>query len=75
MNSKSSNTITIQGTVQGVGFRPFVYRTAIEYSITGSVSNNSGGVIIHAFGNANSMAGFIQSIKTNAPVLARDNEY
>ncbi|MQY64604.1 MAG: hypothetical protein GH143_09960, partial [Calditrichaeota bacterium] len=35
--------ITIQGAVQGVGFRPFVYRLAIDLALTGSVANTAEG--------------------------------
>ncbi|MDR3058582.1 MAG: acylphosphatase, partial [Prevotella sp.] len=40
--------ITIQGLVQGVGFRPFIYLLAKEMDIKGTVSNHNNGVIIYA---------------------------
>ncbi len=40
--------IVISGQVQGVGFRPYVYVLASEFSLTGTVSNNEKGVIIYA---------------------------
>ena len=40
--------LTVRGTVQGVGFRPFVYRTAREFGIGGSVANTTAGVSIEA---------------------------
>ena len=39
---------TIRGIVQGVGFRPFVYRLAVKHGIRGTVLNSTAGVIIHA---------------------------
>jgi hydrogenase maturation protein HypF len=40
--------IEIQGAVQGVGFRPFVYRTARQMGVSGYVLNCSAGVVIEA---------------------------
>ncbi len=42
--------ILISGTVQGVGFRPFVYLLARQFDLKGTVSNNEEGVIIYATG-------------------------
>ena len=42
--------ITIQGAVQGVGFRPFVYRLATELGLTGWVNNSAQGVLIEVEG-------------------------
>jgi len=42
--------IIVRGIVQGVGFRPFVYRLACRHGLSGTVSNSSDGVIIHACG-------------------------
>ncbi|HVU99729.1 MAG TPA: acylphosphatase, partial [Verrucomicrobiae bacterium] len=49
MNLRRAN-ILIQGAVQGVGFRPFVYRLASELGLAGSVANSSQGVEIEAQG-------------------------
>jgi hypothetical protein len=38
--------ITLRGAVQGVGFRPFVYRLATEMSLTGWVLNSSAGLVV-----------------------------
>ncbi len=43
---KQSFKIAIKGTVQGVGFRPFIYSLAKKYSLKGTVSNSSDGVEI-----------------------------
>ncbi|HMD67534.1 MAG TPA: carbamoyltransferase HypF [Chitinivibrionales bacterium] len=63
-------TMTIKGTVQGVGFRPFVYRIAKIHSIRGEVRNDSSGVTIKAFGDKKHLDAFIQSIKRSPPPLA-----
>jgi len=36
----------VRGTVQGVGFRPWVYRLAVQHHVSGSVRNDSTGVVI-----------------------------
>jgi|WetSurMetagenome_2_1015567.scaffolds.fasta_scaffold00423_12 hydrogenase maturation protein HypF len=70
MNQTVSFTISIKGTVQGVGFRPFVYRTAKAHSITGNVRNDGSGVTITAFGDKKNLDAFTESIKESAPPLA-----
>ncbi len=74
MNQIISVKITICGTVQGVGFRPFVYRAALAHAVTGSVSNGTGGVTVCAHGNKTDIDGFIDTIRSLAPVLARINK-
>src|ERR1035437_5047654 len=66
--------IKVKGTVQGVGFRPFVYRAAVKHSITGTVRNLSGSVIIEASGRAVDIKEFYASIIKNKPVPAIINE-
>jgi len=63
--------ISIQGIVQGVGFRPFVYRLAHAYQLAGWVCNTSGSVEIEAEGDENALAKFIASLRTQAPPRAR----
>jgi hydrogenase maturation protein HypF len=70
MNTIKCYAITIKGTVQGVGFRPFVYRTALQFGITGDVSNTTSGVTIHAFGAKNDLDAFVDSLRSSAPPLA-----
>ena len=60
--------ITIHGVVQGVGFRPFVYRLAGELGIKGWIINSSQGVFIDAEGNDNSIVNnFLTRLKTEKP--------
>jgi hydrogenase maturation protein HypF len=69
-----SKGIHIKGTVQGVGFRPFVFSTAKKYNITGWVRNSSAGVEIHANGTLQEIKDFIAEVKTNPPPLAKIDE-
>ncbi|MEI8197690.1 MAG: carbamoyltransferase HypF, partial [Phycisphaerae bacterium] len=60
----------IQGQVQGVGFRPFIFRLAQTYGLTGSVRNEDSDVIIEAQGNDAQLAAFEQALQTG-PSMAR----
>jgi len=61
--------IRVTGVVQGVGFRPFVWRLAHELKLAGWVRNDAAGVEIHAEGRA--LDPFVARLKTDAPPLAR----
>jgi len=63
--------IRVQGVVQGVGFRPFVYRLAKRFGLTGSVRNTGEGVLIEAFGDEKALLAFLKALKEEAPPLAR----
>ena len=63
--------INVKGIVQGVGFRPFVYRLAKHYLINGWVLNAVDGVFIHAEGEGNLLDQFVMEISDNAPAAAR----
>jgi len=65
----NSFKITVKGLVQGVGFRPFVYRIAQEYAIKGFVLNTSDGVVIEAHGEKSPL--FIAALQTRLPERAR----
>ncbi len=62
--------ISIRGVVQGVGFRPFVYRLAAEYQVHGWVLNGEAGVQIHAEASADRLATFLDSLQTRLPPAA-----
>ena len=57
--------IRVRGIVQGVGFRPFIYRLAKEHGLTGYVLNDSEGVLIEAQGEQ--LEQFLKAIKFLAP--------
>ena len=63
--------IHIDGIVQGVGFRPFVYRLAREYDLKGWVRNNSRGVDIEVSGTAKALDAFVRTLSEQAPPLAQ----
>ncbi len=60
----------IGGRVQGVGFRPFVYRLAYSYELTGWVRNNGGEVEIHAEGPVDRLRAFGDALLSRAPPAA-----
>lgn len=64
-------SIHITGTVQGVGFRPFIYKIAKELNLKGEVSNNSQGVTIFIYSTKKELDDFLESIRMNMPPLAK----
>ena len=61
----------IGGVVQGVGFRPFVYRLARKHELAGFVLNNGNGVVVEAEGRQERLDAFAAAIVAEAPTLAR----
>jgi hydrogenase maturation protein HypF len=59
--------VTIRGAVQGVGFRPFVYRLATELGLCGWVENSSQGVFIDAEGDRGVLLEFRDRLRTDRP--------
>lgn len=68
---KKAQSIRIHGVVQGVGFRPFVYRLAHSYGLCGWVLNAGEGVQIHVEGAAPAVDRFIQDLQTQPPPASR----
>jgi hydrogenase maturation protein HypF len=62
--------IRLEGHVQGVGFRPFVYRLALQHGLSGNVQNQLGIVEIVASGGDTAVAGFVRDLVERAPPLA-----
>lgn len=62
--------IRVRGRVQGVGFRPTVWRLAQESDICGEVRNDGEGVLIKAWGEARNLQHFIARLKAEPPPLA-----
>jgi hydrogenase maturation protein HypF len=62
--------ITVHGAVQGVGFRPFVYRLATELRLCGSVLNSSQGVFIEVEGPLDLVQLFLARLEKEKPPLA-----
>lgn len=61
----------VQGIVQGVGFRPFVYGIAREHALGGFVLNDGEGVVIEVEGEASAVERFAQALVDEAPPLAQ----
>jgi hydrogenase maturation protein HypF len=67
---KTALSIHIRGVVQGVGFRPFVYRLAHEHGITGWVLNGEEGVTIHAEADEPLLWKFVEELRIESPPAA-----
>jgi hydrogenase maturation protein HypF len=63
----AARLLRVRGVVQGVGFRPFVYRLAREHGITGWVRNDGEGVEIHAEGEPEALDAFVKGFETPPP--------
>ena len=62
--------VRVEGTVQGVGFRPFVYRVATELGLGGWVLNDSRGVLIEVEGERQALDELLERLRTATPPLA-----
>lgn len=62
--------IIVEGIVQGVGFRPFIYQLAERFMLAGSVCNDSRGVTIEVEGGADALSRFLAAIQNEKPPLA-----
>ena len=67
----SARVISVDGRIQGVGFRPFLYRLAEKYDLTGWVKNCTDGVRIYIEGPENKVHMFINGITLDAPAAAK----
>ncbi len=63
--------ISVRGVVQGVGFRPFIYRLAQQHDLKGWVRNTSGNVEIEVEGDEARLNRFIEELETQAPPMSR----
>jgi len=63
--------IEIRGTVQGVGYRPWVFQLARRMDIRGAVRNDSRGVSIDAFGTSDALDRFVTALRSEPPPAAR----
>ena len=63
--------VVVRGVVQGVGFRPFVYRLAQEEGLAGSIGNDTDGVTIEVEGPLERLNAFVHRLRTELPPLAR----
>jgi hydrogenase maturation protein HypF len=72
---RAARKILINGIVQGVGFRPFVFQQAKKHGLCGEVSNTSRGVSIHVEGESDSIEEFCRDLTKNPPPLATITDF
>jgi hydrogenase maturation protein HypF len=63
--------ILIQGLIQGIGFRPFIFRLANQHHLHGNVYNQTNGVVINLQGKPAQIDKFIEAITIQAPEASR----
>ncbi len=68
--NKKRYLLTVYGTVQGVGFRPFVYRLARDFDLTGRVGNSAAGVYIEVEGEEQRLESFLKQLQNGIPPAA-----
>jgi len=77
--AKQRLRITLRGAVQGVGFRPFVYRLATDMSLPGWVLNSSSGLVVEVEGTCDELKVFEQRIESERPkasvITARESAW
>ena len=71
MEPRIRTLVRVEGVVQGVGFRPFVYSLATRLGLAGHVGNDSAGVFIEIEGPPRLVLDFLGSLEHDAPPLAR----
>ncbi len=67
--------LSLAGTVQGMGFRPFVYRLAQELKLTGWIHNTQEGITIEAEGRSPSLQRFVHRLHSECPQQARIEDF
>ncbi len=68
---RKRQAVLVRGVVQGVGFRPFVYRLAHETGLVGFIGNNTDGVTIEIEGDDQRIDEFLLRLRSDAPPMAR----
>jgi hydrogenase maturation protein HypF len=71
VNDRVRTAVRVEGVVQGVGFRPFVYSLATGLGLGGVVGNDADGVFAEVEGSADAVAEFLTLLQQDAPPLAR----
>lgn len=70
MAGRVRRDVRVEGVVQGVGFRPFVYGLATKLGLAGRVGNDVGGVFVEVEGPAGDVQEFLAALRRDAPPLA-----
>jgi len=68
---RERRAVKVLGVVQGVGFRPFVYRLAVEEQLAGWIGNDTDGVTLEIEGSEVAIEAFLRRLRAEAPPLAR----
>jgi len=71
MQKRKRARLKVKGVVQGVGFRPFIYRVATENHLKGYVRNTTNGVDIEIEGSEKDIYGFVKKLQTQSPRASR----
>ncbi len=71
MGGRVRTAVRVEGIVQGVGFRPFVYALATGLGLDGHVGNDAGGVFAEVEGPPEAVAAFLARLRREPPPLAR----
>ena len=71
MDADASEIVRVRGIVQGVGFRPTVWRLARRHGLRGWVNNDGDGVMAHVCGASSEIAAFVEDLTQDVPPLAR----
>ena len=75
MSARVRKAIEVTGIVQGVGFRPYVYRLALQRNLAGFITNTAAGVSIEIEGPAEAVDDFVSQLPVEAPPLARITQW
>lgn len=71
---KTATRVRIRGLVQGVGFRPFIWRIARDEGLSGHVLNDAEGVLAEVWGGPEETGRFLERVRTESPPLSRVDE-
>ena len=71
LSMPKGETIRVRGQVQGVGFRPMVWRLARDCALRGNVCNDAEGVLIRVWGSVAAVDDFVRRLQNEPPPLAR----
>jgi len=70
MDNAKRYRIQITGIVQGIGFRPFIYREATKRGLVGNVFNHTMGVTVEVEGDPEDISSFVSALRSSPPPLA-----
>ncbi len=71
LEQRKRQAVLVRGVVQGVGFRPFIFRLAHETRLGGFIGNNTDGVTIEIEGEGSQLETFLARLRTDAPPMSR----